>query len=73
VLRIIARPSPVRPEDLEREGSTRKNRSKTLGSASAGIPVPVSETSIRIASPSVAAAIVTGELPGLAPRSATQV
>ena len=47
------------PEVLERDGSTRKKRSNTLGSASAGMPTPVSETSMRIAAPSSVAASVT--------------
>jgi len=35
---------PVPPDVWDRDGSTRKKRSNTLGSASVGMPSPVSET-----------------------------
>jgi hypothetical protein len=50
---------PVPPDILARDGSTRKNRSNTLGIASAGMPTPVSDTSMRIAASSFVAASVT--------------
>ena len=42
MLWTIARPKPVPPETWDREESSRKNRSNTLGSASDGMPTPVS-------------------------------
>src|ERR1700689_2628214 len=48
MLCTMASPRPVPPEPLERDESTRKKRSNTLGRASAGMPAPVSETSMRI-------------------------
>ena len=53
MLCTMASPNPVPPDALERDGSTRKKRSKTLGSASAGMPTPVSETSMRIVAASL--------------------
>ena len=64
MLCTIARPSPVPleaapVEDLERDASARKKRSKTLGSASDGMPAPVSETWMHSSASAAKAATVT--------------
>ena len=43
----MASPSPVLPTARERELSARAKRSNTLGTSSAGIPGPLSTTSIK--------------------------
>ena len=50
-VRAIERPNPDPPISRERALSTRKNRSNTRGNASAGIPIPVSTTSMRALAP----------------------
>ena len=54
IVRAIDRPSPEPPISRERALSTRKNRSNTCGTASAGMPMPVSTTSMRAVPPDLA-------------------
>lgn len=55
----MGRPSPLPPVRRLRDFSARQNRSKTYGSSSGVMPVPVSVTSMRISSPSWRAVRVT--------------
>ncbi len=59
IVRAIASPSPEPPTSRDRALSTRKNRSNTRGTASAGIPMPVSATSIVAVPPDCRVEIVT--------------
>ena len=54
IVRAIESPSPEPPISRDRALSTRKNRSNTRGTASAGMPMPVSTTSMRAVAPDCA-------------------